>query len=802
MDKNFINIDDLVRQRLGGGEEAERSGSWLQMKDLLDKEMPQKKAGFFYWRRMFSAVAVLAVIATAGISSYYLTSSKNIAAADGQTGTASISTPGGVRASVKTTVTGNEITTHISNMSTPADNNTEAGNTPNATAPLLASNDTDPAHSSATRTSFAAAPHQQHKTAQNAAGSKQLLLKLLAENGIDINKPVQAGAGSKQLLAANEKGIGRNTVVNHRVLATNINATTGNNNTTGTNTYNTSSRDAVVANSLITDNTVTGHNNHKNKSTAGHNAPAGTAKDQSAAPANNGATNGKAIVSGTVGNSRHRNRLKPIAANTANNADNTATSDAAVKATATTAANTTASSSANNNPSTATEPGKALAANTARSNTLPKGATAQIGDAAQKEVATANLRKSKRVIEKMVLFEHYIKTTPNEGYYKMDTISVERITREFGGSEGNGTNTDAAYASNNQPEAAQEPGSNENAIAGNRKAGTNNTTANNNKVGKNAFAANSGRNAQRRNPSKGANTTGSVASNTGMSNTKGRTGMTTEEDNAIEAESNTPSLAAASTTASLKAGLVKKETNAAKKGSGTKTVEKLSETFNDIKYKVTGVRFSPGITAGVNGTFFGPNDFKGFHFGVTGAFVFDDNWSVLAELKYFHRINSNLSIDDNYYTYTPAGPGQYSKQLVSQSYGFSSLQSIEMPLSLHYSKGNFSFFAGGNVVYSFSINTGAATMPNNTAAVLVSTPGADNKPSLSSSDFNSRIGLGYLLGLSYEVSPNVTLDFRSVQTVWNSMSSSGAQKISSQLYNSPSFQVSFGYRFGGKKDKE
>ena len=41
MDKNFVEIDNLVKQRLGGGEEHERPGSWQNMRELLDKEMPQ-----------------------------------------------------------------------------------------------------------------------------------------------------------------------------------------------------------------------------------------------------------------------------------------------------------------------------------------------------------------------------------------------------------------------------------------------------------------------------------------------------------------------------------------------------------------------------------------------------------------------------------------------------------------------------------------------------------------------------------------------------------------------------------------
>ena len=54
MDKNMINIDDLFKQRMTGAEETERPGSWLQMRELLEKEMPVTAPGAATnWRRMF-----------------------------------------------------------------------------------------------------------------------------------------------------------------------------------------------------------------------------------------------------------------------------------------------------------------------------------------------------------------------------------------------------------------------------------------------------------------------------------------------------------------------------------------------------------------------------------------------------------------------------------------------------------------------------------------------------------------------------------------------------------------------------
>ena len=133
------------------------------------------------------------------------------------------------------------------------------------------------------------------------------------------------------------------------------------------------------------------------------------------------------------------------------------------------------------------------------------------------------------------------------------------------------------------------------------------------------------------------------------------------------------------------------------------------------------------------------------------------------------------------------------------SYSFSTLHSLEMPISIRYNKGNFTFFAGGNIVYSFSINTGAATIASPAGPVATSIPASqanDNAPKLNTSDFNSRFGLGYLFGFAYKVSPNVTLDLRDVQSFWDNAKDGGAKSVSTQLYKSPSFQFSLNYRLG------
>ena len=72
MDKNMIKIDDLLKQRLSNGEEKQRPGAWLQMRELLDKELPvtQAPAAAFNWRRMMGYLAGLALLATVSMGGY------------------------------------------------------------------------------------------------------------------------------------------------------------------------------------------------------------------------------------------------------------------------------------------------------------------------------------------------------------------------------------------------------------------------------------------------------------------------------------------------------------------------------------------------------------------------------------------------------------------------------------------------------------------------------------------------------------------------------------------------------------
>lgn len=142
MDKNMINIDDLFRQRLGGGEEEERSGAWLQMRGLLDEKMP---VGVVNWRRMLMFTGGLALLAAVSITGYEVSSStRNLADASINTANNSTDKQSAITINSNKVLSGNnqpatKTTTSANNNSSSNNNN---NNTNNVTAVAPVANNT------------------------------------------------------------------------------------------------------------------------------------------------------------------------------------------------------------------------------------------------------------------------------------------------------------------------------------------------------------------------------------------------------------------------------------------------------------------------------------------------------------------------------------------------------------------------------------------------------------------------------------------------------------------------------------
>ena len=767
MDKNFVNIDNLVRQRLAGGEEQERSGSWQNMRELLDKEMPQERpVGLFYWRRMLSAIAVLVLIGTVGVGGYKISSSVNGGnARNTDVGIASVSTnstPGAIPVAASNSEINKQISTSdIRNENQPpaADNDKNTNK-----QPLIADKENQVTNN-----------HSNPGNNENPVNNKETgnnhkdVKNTVAANNTHINKNPEKAVNDKPATANkvtvnNENTYGHtdkkelsnikqvsntalpvgSTVNNNKPSSTAAVAVTNTNEPvhSGNKTKTASEKNqavkpgnrttATVADVTVKNNNagkvVTNNVKERNTKPAALNNPAGTNRNNKVAVNNDVAAVNKDNAQVTSPDKMTLGSHAPSVNNTTSVNGDKAIDTKNEPAKDNKVANTKDAPGANKNskpenttatsiPVFVTKSGKKISGDKLQRLNIDRTKRNETGNTA----ASVNALKSKRVIQRMALVEHFIKTTPGEGFYKLDTISIVTLTEELGII----TETKTIVPANTR-------------------------------------------------------TTGDANSST---------------KNKATAD---PQIIPAAAPAKSRHTHVK-ENASSKKTSGSMSIENLSAAFNDIKYNVAGVQFAPGLTAGINGTFFGPNSFKGFQFGFTGNFIFNEKLAVMSELKYFHRINNNYYLNDNYYAYTALNGGGYSKELQLNAYSFSTLHSFELPIAIRFTEGKFNFFAGGNILYTFAINTGAASQPDPNNTTTASSIGSDNAPKLKEQDFNSRFGFGYLFGASYQVSPNVTIDFRNVQTIWDNSKSQGAKMISNQLYKSPSLQLSFGYRLGGNK---
>jgi hypothetical protein len=220
------------------------------------------------------------------------------------------------------------------------------------------------------------------------------------------------------------------------------------------------------------------------------------------------------------------------------------------------------------------------------------------------------------------------------------------------------------------------------------------------------------------------------------------------------------------------------------------------EFMRDAKFNLAQIKFYPGIIGGINASKMGTANIYGFQLGVTGQLTFGENWNAMAELKYLQRFNNGTTLKDDYTTYSN-DDNVVLRRKVEHFFKFSTLQSIELPVALRYAAGKVNFMGGVNMAYNFRINAEEIDFPQAEPDKLPAgtNPMVSEKPAISLVDFNSRFSLGYLLGVGYQLSPSVQLDFRMTQNVWDNASGVGAQRVSQDIYRTPTFQLSLGYRF-------
>lgn len=230
--------------------------------------------------------------------------------------------------------------------------------------------------------------------------------------------------------------------------------------------------------------------------------------------------------------------------------------------------------------------------------------------------------------------------------------------------------------------------------------------------------------------------------------------------------------------------------------SGTLIAERLKEMLIETQFRLGQVKFYTGITGGINNYMFGTNSMMGIQIGPRVTAVFDEKWSMFIEPKYMQRFNKNYVVKDNYWQVGEITGNEYKASEIEHFFKFSALHTIEMPIALRYQLfKQLHIFAGGNLVYNFKINAEEITRVSEERTYTGSSFGLPYQPSVHLDHFGSRFSAGYLLGLSYQVSPVFDIDARMTKNFWDNAAGSGPRKISDQLLYRPSLQLSIGYKF-------
>ncbi len=232
------------------------------------------------------------------------------------------------------------------------------------------------------------------------------------------------------------------------------------------------------------------------------------------------------------------------------------------------------------------------------------------------------------------------------------------------------------------------------------------------------------------------------------------------------------------------------------------------------------IMFSPkpdtytGLSMGVNASLSNSKrNFGGFQGGFTSLTPINDYVSFLAEFKFFYRKNGGYTPNDISYKIKNTSQDtvslahvqqtiyQYQKDSTVKTYNFKNFYSIELPLMMQLNYRSFALYGGANLAYNFRLKTteksrnyvvdGKETLPNSAPYAFP----IDKPSQYQRSDFSGRFGLGYTVGASYSFSPQLYLDLRVTQNVWDNMKTLTAREISNGFFKVPSVQFSLGYRF-------
>ncbi len=245
---------------------------------------------------------------------------------------------------------------------------------------------------------------------------------------------------------------------------------------------------------------------------------------------------------------------------------------------------------------------------------------------------------------------------------------------------------------------------------------------------------------------------------------------------------------------------------------GAKSSSKsFSETKNALLNMFDGTKpFYISLLAGANYAVANPSVF-GIQMGVAAFYTLSQRLTLGAELRYANNF-MNYTYTDQYTTYGNVNTHQngsvfehvFDKNAHSDAYLAKNMGSLQLPIYLNYSFGRFSIFGGVQLANSFALHSvmqnKVATTQEEISSSVATLNLIDEKSTLNKTDFGSKLGLGYVAGVQYDINRKLSLDFRATQIVTDNATTKAAKEISKNTFKLPTLNLGIQWNFG-KREK-
>lgn len=234
------------------------------------------------------------------------------------------------------------------------------------------------------------------------------------------------------------------------------------------------------------------------------------------------------------------------------------------------------------------------------------------------------------------------------------------------------------------------------------------------------------------------------------------------------------------------------------------TTNGLTGFFDGSKNFYVGLILGGNVALGSTGAF-------GMQAGLAGIYSLSERITLAAELKFANRYFSNYTIEDQSVSYEdvtyqalPGSQWLFSGTEMTQTskYRLKGYRSFEIPLIVSYNFGRVSLLGGPQLSIGMPMQWSKETSYD---IKTVELPGkGSNSPFINTpmalqenKDFGARTGIGYVMGINYDISRQLSFDARLTQILTDN--AQGNLSPIKDLFRMPTLQFSVNYYLGRKE---